>query len=414
MNTTFRLLYRLFTNKTYFKLYYLVVSIIFTTALSLIPNMNILTKVAILWSLLLLTIDFLRLLTGKIKPNVIKLPIYLFVLITLILNILIYPDVNNIKTWVINLIPLFLFFSIDTVKNKKSLFKEVSLFSSFFVLISSIISLISLIMICTNNIIRIPLDPTYPQGGYHEYVGLFSNGNAFGIFSSISIIFTIYLLFNTESIKDKSFLYLNLLLQSITLILSEGRSAFLVILSLIFIFMYIYLSKSWIRFSLIFLPLVFLITFIATHFNNLRPYLAGRENIWLAASKVIKSHPLTGVGNTNMVPMVDAAKEQWLYGLPTGGIHNIYIETATINGIISSLLIILFILITFYYLVKKIQVSFSFNKKLLTCLFSLFVGLALVNLMESTLLYKVSFINIVFWSVTGYLISLTQCSSKSS
>ena len=414
MNTTFRLLYRLSTNKTYFKLYYLVVSIIFTTALSLIPNINILTKVAILWSLVLLTIDFLRLLTGKIKPNVIKLPIYLFVLITLILNILIYPDVNNIKTWVINLIPLFLFFSIDTVKNKKSLFKEVSLFSSFFVLISSIISLISLIMICTNNIIRIPLDPTYPQGGYHEYVGLFSNGNAFGIFSSISIIFTIYLLFNTKSIKGKSFLYLNLLLQSITLILSEGRSAFLVILSLIFIFMYIYLSKSWIRFSLIFLPLVFLITFIATHFNNLRPYLAGRENIWLAASKVIKAHPLTGVGNTNMVPMVDAAKEQWLYGLPTGGIHNIYIETATVNGIISSLLIILFILITFYYLVKKIQVSFSFNKKLLTCLFSLFVGLALVNLMESTLLYKVSFINIVFWSVTGYLISLTQCSSKSS
>lgn len=414
MNTTFRLLYRLFTNKTYFKLYYLVVSIIFTTALSLIPNINILTKVAILWSLVLLTIDFLRLLTGKIKPNVIKLPIYLFVLITLILNILIYPDVNNIKTWVINLIPLFLFFSIDTIKNEKSLFKEVSLFSSFFVLISSIISLISLIMIYSNNIIRIPLDPTYPQGGYHEYVGLFSNGNAFGIFSSISIIFTIYLLFNTKSIKGKSFLYLNLLLQSITLILSEGRSSFLVILSLIFIFMYIYLSKSWIRFSLIFLPLVFLITFIATHFNNLRPYLAGRENIWLAASKVIKAHPLTGIGNTNMVPMVDAAKEQWLYGLPTGGIHNIYIETATVNGIISSLLIILFILITFYYLVKKIQVSFSFNKKLLTCLFSLFVGLVLVNLMESTLLYKVSFINIVFWSVTGYLISLTQCSSKSS
>lgn len=413
MHNTFSSLYRLFTNKTYFKLYYLVVSIIFTTALSLIPNINILTKIAILWSLMLLAIDFFRVLTGKIKTNLIKLPIYLFILLTLIFNIVIYPDVNNIKTWVINLIPLFLFFSIDTIKDEKSLFNEVKLFSSFFILISSIISLISLIMICSNNIIKIPLDPTYPQGGYHEYVGLFSNGNAFGIFSTISIVFTIYLLFYSKSIKSKSFLYLNLLVQSITLILSGGRSAFLVILSLIFIFMYIYLNKTWIRFSLIFLPLLFLITFITTHFNNLRSYLAGRENIWLAAIKVIKKHPLTGVGNTNMVPMVDAAKEKWLYGLSTGGIHNIYIEISTVNGIIAALLIILFILITFFYLVKKIQVSFSFNKKLLTCLFSLFIGLALVNLMESTLLYKISFINIVFWSVTGYLISLTQNNSNS-
>ena len=110
MHNTFSSLYRLFTNKTYFKLYYLVVSIIFTTALSLIPNINILTKVAILWSLMLLAIDFFRVLTGKIKTNLIKLPIYLFILLTLIFNIVIYPDVNNIKTWVINLIHCFCFF----------------------------------------------------------------------------------------------------------------------------------------------------------------------------------------------------------------------------------------------------------------------------------------------------------------
>ena len=48
------------------------------------------------------------------------------------------------------------------------------------------------------------------------------------------------------------------------------------------------------------------------------------------------------------------------------------------------------------------------NKKQLYAILSMIIGLVLVNLFESNLVYMVSFVPIIFWIFIGYSLSLIQ------
>ena len=178
-----------------------------------------------------------------------------------------------------------------------------------------------------------------------NYNGLFQNGNALGICSAINIVLSIYLITNSKFKMEKGVLFVNILIQTYALAFSGGRSAFLIIATFICLLIFIKYKSKLLGSLLILIPSAtfFSLLFLTPKFT--RYVFAGRENIWVASFNLIEKYPLFGVGQSNLLPTIDSLKEAWLYGVEYGGLHNIYLQVAAINGL-PSLIILLIILST--------------------------------------------------------------------
>ena len=126
-------IYNILDNKFYFRLFYLFVSLALVTILKVIPGINILSKVALVWGILLI----LFMIFNDYKKRKIydfDIPIGIFVVITLIFNIFIYRSSENLKVWVVNLILFMSVFTVDVFRNKKSMIKEMNIITHFYVI----------------------------------------------------------------------------------------------------------------------------------------------------------------------------------------------------------------------------------------------------------------------------------------
>lgn len=407
MKDLFLKAYSIINNKLYFKLLYLFTTFSFITALTFIPGINILTKVSILWGLVLVVINFFEIVFKVKKLHWINIVTYGFLGLTLILTLFFYPSTENIKVWVINLLLLTVFFSIDVSKKKSKLTYEFNILCYFYLFLTFFLSSISMGMILLGKEIKIILEPIwYGVENSIVYTGLFNNENALGISAVIALILSLYGIFHSKSKTFRNILIINFIIQLTTVIISGGRSSYLAILALIFTFIFVYNKNIFLRIALIFVPIISGGAWLFLNPDKIYNIMHGREVLWETAWILIKKSPFIGTGTSNLIPMMDQYKTDYLRGIEGGGLHNIYIQLTTVNGIFSALIIVVLIASIFLFLNKKIEVLNGKNKAKFTVLLSLFLGIALVNLMESTLLYNVSFINIVFWSLSGYLISI--------
>lgn len=407
MKDTFLKTYSILNNKLYFKILYLFTTFSFITALTFIPGINILTKISILWGLVLVVINFFEIIFKGKKIHWINIITYVFLGLTLILTLLFYPSTENIKVWFINLILLTVFFSIDTSEKKSKLSYEFNVLVYFYLLLTFILSSISLGMILLEKEIKIILEPIwYGVENSIVYTGLFNNENALGISAGIAFILSIYAIFKTKSKAFKIIMTVNSILQFATVIISGGRSTYLAILALGFTFIFVYNRNIIFRIALILVPIFAGGTWLFFNPDKIYNIMHGREVLWETAFILIKKYPFIGIGTSNLIPMMDEFKTDYLRGIEGGGLHNIYIQLTTVNGIFSCLIIIALIASIFLFLNKKIENLNGKSKIKFTILLALFLGIAFINLMESTILYNVSFISIIFWSLGGYLISI--------
>lgn len=406
-------IYNFLSNKFYFKLLYLFTSLSVSTTLLFAPGIRFLNKIVIFWGLLLIAINLYELFQKKRKPYSFEIVLYAFLALTLALTFISYPTVENIKTWLINTMLFTVIFSIDVFKPKPSLKKELTIISYLFVCLTFILSIISINMILLVRKIWIT-DSYTGKAITYGFDSLFSNPNSLGIASVLSLVIGLYLFLNTKSTTLKIFNVINFIVQIQTLILSTCRSAYLMILALLFVYMYVYIKNNYIRFSIIFITLSSFAIIVTFYLSKLDLILSGREAYWRGAFTLIKNKPLFGVGNSNLIPMIKDFKPSFAEALDLGGLHNIYIEIATVNGLVALLLIILFIILVFFFLVKNLDNCSTTEKSKYTTLLALFIGISLINLFESTLVYRVSFINLLFWIYSGYLISIFHKNKVSS
>ena len=91
-------------NNIYFALFYLFISLCFTTILKEIPYINLLSKVALLWGGLLALFNIYKII--KRRPNLMEISIFIFLGFTLIINLLFHRNLDNLVAWGINLILL--------------------------------------------------------------------------------------------------------------------------------------------------------------------------------------------------------------------------------------------------------------------------------------------------------------------
>ncbi|MBW6410894.1 O-antigen ligase family protein [Clostridium weizhouense] len=397
-------IYEVIDNRLYFRLLYLFVSMSFVTILSCIPGIKLLNTLALAWGMLLILFmifnDYKRRKIYKFD-----IPLAGFIIITLIFNLTVYRDSENIKKWLFNIILLMSIYTIDVFKDKKINIKEMNIITYFYTIIMFILSLGSLFMRFSGKTIKVG---EILFGYTNEYTnGLFINENALSIAAALAIVMSIYLNSKSKSGKIKIFYVVNIIVQIISMIEARGRSAYLVVIAIGYLFLFVYCKNKYFRTALIIIPL--LLGSIGFTFNEtkLHKITTGRNILWKSASLVIKEHPLTGVGYSDLIESVRNVREvEYLPGIEGGRLHNIYIEIATVNGVISLVLIFIFLIGIITFIIKKLDKLKRKEKFQMTTITSMIVGIVAVNVFESNLVYIVSFISIIFWIYLGYLVSI--------
>lgn len=386
-------------NKFYFKLLYLFVSFTFVTILKYIPAIGMLTKIAQVWAIALVLLMIVK---GYKSRKIYKfdIPLGIFMILTLFLNVFYYRNSDNIKIWIVNLILFLVMFSVDVFRDKKTLVKEMNIITYCYAIFMFVASIISLIMRVSGKTIMIEgvlcLDTS----------GVFNNKNALGIAAAIAIVMCVYLNYIEKNHRLKMFWFGNIILQTIAMVESEGRSAYLIVIAVVYTFIFIYNKNKYIRFALIVLPIVVCTVILESGKINLQRLTTERNNIWYSAIVVIKDHLLTGVGNSALVESVKNARIGWYVPMREGGTHNIYVQIGSVNGIISLLLFLIFLGMILMFIVQHLDKLQRKEKIQMTTLTSIMVGILAVNLFESTLIYMISFMSLIFWIYLGYMVSI--------
>ena len=401
MKEQIKKVYDILDNKFYFKLLYLFVSLTFVTILKCIPGINIFKDIAFAWGILLLIFMFFNDYKKRKLYNF-DIALGLFIAVTFIFNVLVYRNSTNIKIWIVDLILFVVVFSVDVFKNKKQLIKEMNIITCSYAIFMFVVSFISLEMKMFDKSITIG---EYLFSGSKG--GLFENENALSIAAALAIVMCIYLNYISKNFRFKIFWIVNIALQFFTMLSFKGRSAYLVVIAVIYTFCFIYNKNKYIRGLLIILPVLLGIVGYFYEGDQIRNFTSGRTSLWNSAGKVINHHPIAGVGNADMIQNVMNARPTGdLPGLEFGGLHNIYIQIATVNGIISLILFLLFILLTIAFVVKRIDCLRKKEKMHMTIITSITIGVLALNVFESTLIYGTSFISIIYWVYLGYLVSI--------
>lgn len=394
-------------NNLYFGLFYLFISLCFTSILKEIPFINILSKLAIIWGVFLTLYHVIKII--KRKPTMMELSIIIFLAFTLLINLIFYHSVENLKVWIMNFIFLLGLFHINLEKNIKILKREVSILSYFISIFTFVFSFISNILL----IIKKSFVINGTLYGYDTindlYPGLYIYKNALAIASGIGILVTVYLLFenNNSSIRLKTFFRFNILVQAISLIFSKGRSAYFLVIAVPFVLLFMYIKNKSLRRAMIIIPSIACITGFAVFHEKLYTFLSARNELWYSAWLLIKQHLFFGVGNESLVQDVYSMRPGVILpGIEDGGLHNIFLQILTANGLISLILFICVLYFNLSFLIRKVDFSYAKERRLDLVLLSLVVGIIFVNLFESNLIYIVSFISIIFWTYLGYFISI--------
>lgn len=397
-------LFNLVTDKFYIKILYLIVGLSFATVIADLPYFGLFNTAVLGYALLLSVLNVLNIFTKKREKFFsFKIFLYLFLALTLFLNYKYYNLPNNFKVWLVNFMITTVLFSIDSYKNKTTLQKELNIISYVYVFYTFIASILSLALIYFKDNIS----------SFLKVESFFKNENSFGIAAGIGILISLYLIYSSNSRMSRIFNLINVILQSFALIVSGGRSGYLILFSILFCYLLFKIKKVYQRALLVVVPIVAsIVAFFTLPPDLLHKILTSREYIWQSAINLLKKYPLTGVGNVSKIGRMQDARVAYLQGFEEGGLHNIFFEVAVVNGLISVTLFILFIVFLLVFLFKKIDKISMPRGSEYFFIFSLVVGLVLVNLLESSLLYIISFISIVFWIYSGYLVAILSKSKK--
>lgn len=400
MKEIIKTIYDYIDNKFYFKLLYLFVSLTFVTMLKDVAGIKILNYIALAWGIILILFMVIEDYKRR-KIYKFDIPLALFMFVTLIFNVFAYRSISNIKIWIVNAILFIIIFTVDVFRSRKVMIKELNIITYFYAIFMLIASIISLIMRFSGKTIEIN---EVVFGGTR---GVFENENALSIATALAIVMCIYLNHIAKSHKIKIFWLVNIILQAITMFGSNGRSAYLIVIAVVYTFIFSYNKNKYFRIILLLIPILVCGVFFELDKANIRDYTSGRSSLWTSAAIVIKEHPLMGVGNSDLIEAVRGARvTDDLPGIEFGGLHNIYVQTATANGIISLLLLLVFAGMVLMFLINHLDKLKRKEKLEMTTLTSIIVGILAVNLFESTLIYIISFISMIFWIYLGYLVSI--------
>lgn len=271
------------------------------------------------------------------------------------------------------------------------------------------------------------------------------NPNASAIFSYISIVFALYLIHKGS--KYSVYLKINNLIQLIYFATMQSRGALLSVIMMLGIYCLFIsrgkLLKKWLTFLVVSILLIgsnIGISYVTSIYisaaratvidlNKGKSYSetdsdiakkngelhliettpSGRTYIWKNAIKMGSAKPLFGYGVRNVTDYYTEyfSKFEIQNSLIGGNFHNIFVTIFVSSGLLGLLSFIILISYIAGRFVTYLIVSKKNSEKFIMILF---FGILFGQLFESQIMYSTNFINIVFWLVIGY--GLTVCSKE--
>ena len=133
--------------------------------------------------------------------------------------------------------------------------------------------------------------------------------------------------------------------------------------------------------------------------------LAGRSGIWKAGFTVFLKRPVFGWTREGFVVPVNYYSEKYNFSseaVVSGGLHNIYLTVLCASGLAGFSTFIVLLCIVLVRFLKKAFRKEQISPELLFS-FTMSFYFLISDLVESRILYTVSFFNVVFWIYFGYL-----------
>jgi O-antigen ligase len=389
--------------KYIYKKTFIIVTILYTTFLSYINGLStIINFLLLLWGVFIFVLQYESDKRIGIKRNKFVLIIFIvFSLGTIILN---SSQASNIKILALTVIQFFLLYeyrlNIDSYLKVKELYK----LSRTYVLITFATTGLAIFMYLLKRNITFAgyeLGTTH----YNALYGIHIGSNTAGLVALISIVLSdvcrrIYL-------KGRCFLYLNIIMQVMLVVLSKARSALAGLLIYYIIYIFMTLKSRRIK-RLIMLIAIAGVAALPMASNALTKnaelgFFSGRLLIWNQAAKVIKDKFMLGVGINNVVEQVKKVATTDLPGIEGGGMHNIFMQIAISNGILALVAMTIFfiyIAIKMYLWLKKAEEPLT--KRIVATIFAFTIALYVINMVEANLIYVANFVATVYWICIGY------------
>ncbi len=357
-------------------------------------------------------------------------------------------------------VEVFILSLVDKNKSKDKMLKSINIQLNIVVLLTIICAIASII------IYGLDIKGSV-FNGYHELLignfegrlwGIYGNPNTLGQIGLLSVFASMYLLYtNKDNKKIKIYNYVNLVLQTICIVLSNSRSTMVSLLVSFAVFFLIKISekikdkkdtilqgifknKLKVLVRLIGCMLVLIVALkgvkitmaIAPNLTNLMninikfspdkvnetlnkvnreqttsDVSNGRFSIWKSGFMVLKESPIFGVGPENV-------NERTLKYLPekmieespkmSSNMHNIYLQILVSHGIVTFILFVAYILINIVKMFKYLLLNKADNKlhNNILVLSLIVCAILVINLFDSNLLYFFSlFMVAVFWISIG-------------
>jgi len=256
------------------------------------------------------------------------------------------------------------------------------------------------------NFIFVILGINYDSG---RALGITTNSNTLGVYSNLSYLAIIYLLFNKIKSKTSKIVYFGLLLTSVyTSIASGSRAAFIVLIINILASLFLKFKRSPFMLFCFIIAGVFFYIFISDKIDSLNIVAlnrlidegTSRADLWNVAISVWEKHQIFGVGYT----------VSNYYNLLEKGMafHNSYISYLVETGVWG----VIFLSIGFIVLIIKIWNTLSIYKYRASesrnaLFFACFMGLSLLIAAwsESFLFAVGSTEGFIFWFLIAWILS---------
>ncbi len=363
-------------------------------------SLNIASLLAIIvvsFSLLLIIKNF-----KKLKTIPLKLPIFLFIVLTLSSIFYSISISLSLAEWIRLLSIFFLYvLSFILIKNQVDLKKLI-----YIIIISVLIpGIMAFYQFFTQTGMTI-----IDEDISNRIFGTFAHPNLLAYYLTLPIILIIFLILNKEKYQSKNIIfYLFFIFSFVLLLLTYTRGAWIVFLMVVFILGIVKYKKFLAGAILSLFLLYLLIPPLNTRVNNLfeyNPYssISWRINLLKDSLKYSKEKITTGYGlGTASKVILDKRGEK--FGSPDP--HNDYLKILLENGILGIMAYLFLIISLFITLIKGyFQSKEFFTKNLFLLFIGISLGLYLMSFADNIL--RNTALQWSFWILLGALFAIYQ------
>lgn len=139
----------------------------------------------------------------------------------------------------------------------------------------------------------------------------------------------------------------------------------------------------------------------------------GRLDRWIDGLKLLAEKPFFGISPRNIFSFADKSDTNTLMGEKDFNIHNTYIEILAGAGLVGGLFVIIFMLLSAFYILKRVFKTTPDIKTIICTTFVIIIALSAI-LLPDIIFFQLTFAGLIFWMALGHCLNTDHENYKNS